>query len=405
VVRSVNPARLGKTFLHSLFRQHRPRHPTHGVFNLRHNSAICPTPFPINVDSSIAPSPVITMSAIGRVSPISRATQNNSKPGCNFAPAKLRRPNPNPPPRPRPLPPRNYAATLRDHPRQSAQILFRHRKNPSASVPLRPITRVQPRSPSNRFCTSTATIISSNHFARRGGHNVANACNSVQLVIPRPAPSRNSPAQRPRHAEPAIIRRASADPDQTPLRPLRRRRANHFTESKRIQCERMKFFRRQLREPDDVGRLNNRRFRFASHHHCDLVARCAASTVRTIWIFAPSNSPSTAPNHRPHHSSVAFNDIAWPRFPPSLRHRRRRCPRCQRALELVRTIKTFNAIPDLSMHRTQSAMRKSSEKILPQIILANLKAIYDARPNQENKQQTPAGRRDQQPGQQIVLMK
>ena len=73
-----------------------------GSLRRLHRRPISPTPLPINVDLSSAPSPVITRSTCRRRWRRRAWRANRAKPGCRRAPRKSRRPKPSPPAAPVP---------------------------------------------------------------------------------------------------------------------------------------------------------------------------------------------------------------------------------------------------------------------------------------------------------------
>ncbi len=145
------------------------------------------------------------------------------------------------------------------------------------------------------------------------------------------------PTQRPRHAKPAVIRRAPADANQTSLRPALERRPNHRAQSESIQRERMKFSRRQLRQSHYIRRFDDRRSAL-----CIPPPLRADGPMRRIHrLHHLRFRPQQTAHHRA--KSVAaiahrqqLNRIPGSRPPPAPRHRRRRRLGRQRALELVR---------------------------------------------------------------------
>ena len=65
-----------------------PANPTHGTLKRRQSSAISPTPLPISVEASIAPSPVSTSCARQSRSSSPATRANSPKPGSSRAPSR-----------------------------------------------------------------------------------------------------------------------------------------------------------------------------------------------------------------------------------------------------------------------------------------------------------------------------
>src|SRR5690242_11807781 len=88
------------------------------------------------------------------------------------------------------------------------------------------------------------------------------------------------PAERRRHAETAIIRCASANPNNAASRPLPRCRLQHLPHAAGIKFERVVLPRRELRQADHLRRFDNRRLgRLMPPPHC------GAWTVSRIYGF------------------------------------------------------------------------------------------------------------------------